>query len=236
MSDNSASYNANYQGYQDWSADKSTQYTNILNDTEMSENDPIEWVLSLLGCIMSDEYGSTGWVGEAIGHAADDTTTIANLQSLFSNPSAYDSTPEGIQQEEQILDQTDELYTQAGNDTDPSNPFYDTDKETQSQLEAIMPPGWDFSNDNVNADQCDAVNTYFNSEWSMAAAGNTSSLTATQTAFNTENTNLTGTSQNLQSQETYLTNELEQIEGLFKNTTQAVSGVTSSSVRNEIPS
>ncbi len=232
----SESYSANYDGYQDWYSDQSAQYESILNDTEMSQNDPIEWILSLLGCIMSTEYGDTGWVGEAIGHAADDTTTIANLQGLFSNPDAYSSTPEGIQQEEQILDQTNELYTQAASDNDPNNPFYDTDKETQSQLKAIMPPGWDFSNDNVNADQCNTVNTYFDSEWQMAATGNTSALTATQTAFNTENSSLTGISQQLQSESQYISKELEQIEGLFQNTTKAVSGVTSQSVNNEIPS
>jgi len=231
MSESSGSYDANYDGYQDWYADKNAQYESILNDTEMSENNPIEWILSLLGCIMSTEYGDTGWVGEAIGHAADDTTTIANLQGLFSNPDAYST-----QQQQQILDQTNELYTQAGQDTDPNNPFYDTDQETQAQLQAIMPPGWDFSNDNVTPDQCNTATSYFNSEWEMAASGNTAPLNATQTAFNTENSSLTGISQQLQSESQYISKELEQIEGLFQNTTKAVSGVTSQSVNNEIPS
>jgi len=99
-----------------------------------------------------------------------------------------------------------------------------------------MPPGWDFSNDNVSEAQCYTATSYFNSEWEMAAAGNTSSLTATQTAFNTENSSLTGISQQLQSESQYISKELEQIEGLFQNTTKAVSGVTSQSVNNEIPS
>ena len=226
----SESYSANYDGYQDWYSDKNTQYENILNDTEMSENDPIQWILSLLGCIMSTEYGDTGWVGEAIGHAADDTTVIANLQGLFSNPDAYST-----QQQQQILDQTNELYTQAGK-TPPGSPFYDTDQETQSQLQAIMPPGWDFSNDNVTPDQCNTATSYFNSEWTMAASGDTGPLTGTQTAFNTENSSLTGISQQLQSMSQYINNNLQEIMALFRNTTQAVTGVTSSSVSNEIPS
>ena len=234
MSGDSVSYDANYEGYQDWYSAQNDQYESILNDTEMSENDPIEWILSLLGCIMSTEYGDTGWVGEAIGHAADDTTTIADLQGLFSG-SASDPNPYSIQEQQQILDQTNELYTQAGN-TPSGSPFYDTDQETQAQLTAIMPPGWDFSNDNVSEAQCNSATSYFNAEWTMAANGNTSSLTATQTAFNTENSSLTGISQQLQSESQYISKELEQIEGLFQNTTKAVSGVTSQSVNNEIPS
>jgi hypothetical protein len=240
MSDGTGSYDANYGGYQDWYADKNTQYEKILNDKPMSENDPIEWILSLLGCIMSTEYGDTGWVGESIGHAADDTTTIANLQGLFSNPDAY--TPA---EQTQILQQTNDLYAQAANDTDPNNPFYDTDQETQSQLQAIMPPTWVFTNPDGSAatvgapgspDTTTSATSYFNSIWTMAASGNTSPLTAEQTAFNTENSSLTGISQQLQSESEYISKELEQIEGLFQNTTKAVSGVTSQSVNNEIPS
>ena len=244
MSDSSGSYSANYDGYQDWYADKNAQYESILNDTEMSENDPIEWILSLLGCIMSTEYGDTGWVGESIGHAADDTTTIANLQGLFS-ASGETPNPYTTQEQQQILQQTNDLYAQAAQDTDPNNPFYDTDQETQSQLQAIMPPTWVFTNPDgspatVGApgspDTTTSATSYFNSIWTMAASGNTSSLTAEQTAFNTENSSLTGISQQLQSESEYISKELEQIEGLFQNTTKAVSGVTSQSVNNEIPS
>jgi hypothetical protein len=240
MSGDNTSYAANYDGYQKWYGAQSDQYESILNDTEMSENDPIEWILSLLGCIMSTEYGDTGWVGEAIGHAADDTTTIANLQGLFSNPDAYSP-----QEQTQILQQTNDLYAQAASDKDPSNPFYDTDQETQAQLQAIMPPTWVFTNPDgspatVGApgspDTTASATSYFNSEWDMAASGNTAPLTATQTAFNTENSSLTGISQQLQSESQYISKELEQIEGLFQNTTKAVSGVTSQSVNNEIPS
>jgi len=242
MSDNDVTYDANYGGYQKWNAAEDTKYQDILNDTEMSENNPIEWILTLLGCIMGDENGSSGWVGVAIGHAADDTTTIANLQGLFSNPSAYPP-----DQQTQILQQTNDLYAQAASDKDASNPFYDTDQETKTELTAIMPPDWVFTNSDGSpasvgtsgsgcTDSTDTAISYFNTEWEMAANGDTTPLTATNTNFNMEDTNLTGTSQNLQSQSTYIGNELNEIEGLFKNTTQAVSGVTSTAERNEIPS
>ena len=235
----SQTYEANYNGYQDWYADQNAKFESVYNNEELAEEHPMEYIGELLFVIMQTYNGYPAWTGEGIDHAANDTTAISNLEGLFSNPQSYST-----DQAKDIINQYDEMYQQAYSvaspnspSYDPSNPFFNVDQTIIDQSPSIFPSGWTFpTGSNLTDDDVTECQSYWGTQWEMAAGGNTSEITATDTAFSNELSAVDGVNSAMQSETKYFQSQSQEIQSLFQNTTKSVAGFHQTSVQNEIPS